>query len=101
AILFKIADRMEQNLELLATAETRDKGKPIPETSASDQPLAMDHVRYFPHSLPRPRMRVSEGDRQMRALPCEILRGRVGYSCTVAHSGSSVSVGGGRGGGGG
>jgi aldehyde dehydrogenase len=29
AILFKIADRMEQNLELLATAETWDNGKPI------------------------------------------------------------------------
>ncbi len=29
AILFKIADRMEQNLELLATAETSITGKPI------------------------------------------------------------------------
>ncbi len=36
AILFKIADRMEQNLELLATAETWDNGKPIRETSAAD-----------------------------------------------------------------
>ncbi len=35
AILFKIADRMEQNLELLATAETWDNGKPIRETSAA------------------------------------------------------------------
>ncbi len=36
AILFKIADRMEQNLELLATAETWDNGnrfvKPAPPT---------------------------------------------------------------------
>ncbi len=47
AILFKIADRMEQNLELLATAETRDNGKPIRETSAADVPLAIDHFRYF------------------------------------------------------
>ena len=41
AILFKIADRMEQNLELLATAETWDNGKPIRETSAADVPLAL------------------------------------------------------------
>lgn len=47
AILFKIADRMEQNLELLATAETWDNGKPIRETMAADVPLAIDHFRYF------------------------------------------------------
>lgn len=45
--MFKIADRMEQNLELLATAETWDNGKPIRETSAADVPLAIDHFRYF------------------------------------------------------
>ena len=48
AILFKIADRMEQNLELLATAETWDNGKPIRETMAADVPLAIDHFRYLP-----------------------------------------------------
>jgi aldehyde dehydrogenase len=46
-ILNKIADRMEQNLELLATAETWDNGKPIRETMAADLPLAIDHFRYF------------------------------------------------------
>ena len=46
-ILLKIADRMEQNLELLATAETWDNGKPIRETMAADVPLAIDHFRYF------------------------------------------------------
>src|SRR3954468_7023088 len=46
-ILNKIADRMEQNLELLATAETWDNGKPIRETMAADIPLAIDHFRYF------------------------------------------------------
>ncbi|TRW99698.1 aldehyde dehydrogenase family protein [Paracoccus sp. M683] len=45
--LLKIADRMEQNLELLATAETWDNGKPIRETMAADLPLAIDHFRYF------------------------------------------------------
>jgi len=42
-----IADRMEENLELLATCETWDNGKPIRETMAADLPLAVDHFRYF------------------------------------------------------
>jgi aldehyde dehydrogenase len=46
-ILNKIADRMEQNLKLIATAETIDNGKPIRETMAADIPLAIDHFRYF------------------------------------------------------
>ena len=47
AILHKIADRMEQNLEMLAVAETWDNGKPIREGLAADIPLAVDHLRYF------------------------------------------------------
>jgi len=46
-VLSRIADRMEQNLELLAYAETVDNGKPIRETRAADIPLAIDHFRYF------------------------------------------------------
>ncbi|PKP72963.1 MAG: aldehyde dehydrogenase [Alphaproteobacteria bacterium HGW-Alphaproteobacteria-6] len=46
-ILNRIADRMEENLGLLATAETWDNGKPIRETTAADLPLAIDHFRYF------------------------------------------------------
>ncbi|KAA0561189.1 aldehyde dehydrogenase family protein [Bacillus sp. CH30_1T] len=46
-ILNKIADRMEENLEMLAVAETWDNGKPIRETLAADLPLAIDHFRYF------------------------------------------------------
>lgn len=46
-ILLKIADRMEQNLEFLAVAETWDNGKPVRETLAADIPLAIDHFRYF------------------------------------------------------
>ncbi|KQW99818.1 aldehyde dehydrogenase [Massilia sp. Root418] len=46
-ILNRIADRMEQNLQLIATAETIDNGKPIRETMAADIPLAIDHFRYF------------------------------------------------------
>ena len=46
-VLLKIADRMEQNLALLAYVETIDNGKPIRETTAADIPLAIDHLRYF------------------------------------------------------
>jgi aldehyde dehydrogenase len=46
-VLLKIADRIEQNLELLAYAETVDNGKPIRETLNADLPLTVDHFRYF------------------------------------------------------
>ena len=46
-VLNKIADRMEENLETIAVAETWDNGKPVRETLAADIPLAIDHFRYF------------------------------------------------------
>ncbi|GGN58594.1 putative aldehyde dehydrogenase [Actinoplanes lobatus] len=46
-ILNRIADRMEQNLEKLAVAESWENGKPVRETLAADLPLAIDHFRYF------------------------------------------------------
>ncbi|WP_316368444.1 acetaldehyde dehydrogenase ExaC [Candidatus Thiodiazotropha sp. CDECU1] len=45
--LLRIADRIEQNLELLAVAETWDNGKAVRETLNADVPLAVDHFRYF------------------------------------------------------
>ena len=46
-ILNKIADRIEENLEYLATVETIDNGKAVRETINADIPLAIDHFRYF------------------------------------------------------
>ncbi len=46
-LLFKIADRIEENLENLALVETWDNGKAVRETLAADIPLAVDHFRYF------------------------------------------------------
>ena len=46
-ILNKIADRMEQNLDYLATVETIDNGKAVRETLNADIPLGIDHFRYF------------------------------------------------------
>ncbi|HRV85464.1 MAG TPA: aldehyde dehydrogenase family protein [Saprospiraceae bacterium] len=46
-LLLKIADIMERNLDVLASVETWDNGKPIRETKGADIPLAIDHFRYF------------------------------------------------------
>ncbi|WP_240376034.1 aldehyde dehydrogenase family protein [Bacillus piscicola] len=46
-ILNKIADRIEENKEMLALAETWDNGKAIREPLNADIPLAADHFRYF------------------------------------------------------
>lgn len=46
-LMIQIAQRMEDNLDILALAETWDNGKPIRETTAADLPLAIDHWRYF------------------------------------------------------
>ena len=46
-ILNKIADRIEENLEMMAVAETWDNGKAIRECLNADLPLAVDHFRYF------------------------------------------------------
>ena len=67
-ILNKIADRMEQNLEKIALAETIDNGKPIRETMAADIPLAIDHFRYFAGAI-----RAQEGS------VCEIDHDTVAY----------------------
>ncbi|MEF9955399.1 MAG: aldehyde dehydrogenase family protein [Clostridium sp.] len=47
AILNKIADIIDANLEHLAMIETLDNGKPIRETRAIDIPYASQHFRYF------------------------------------------------------
>ena len=61
-ILLKIAQRMEDNLEILARAETLDNGKPIRETLAADLPLAIDHFRYFAGCLRAQEGSISEID---------------------------------------
>ena len=46
-VLHRVADRMEQNIEMLAVAETWDNGKPVRESINADIALAIDHFRYF------------------------------------------------------
>ena len=66
-ILSRIADRMEANLEKLATAETWDNGKPIRETMAADLPLAIDHFRYFAGAIRAQEGSIGEIDHDMVA----------------------------------
>ncbi|WP_339842165.1 aldehyde dehydrogenase family protein [uncultured Maribacter sp.] len=67
-MLLKIADKMEQNLEVLARAETWDNGKAIRETRAADLPLAVDHFRYFAGVIRAEEGSVSELDSNTVAL---------------------------------
>ncbi len=66
-ILLKIADRIDENLELLAYAETVDNGKPIRETLAADLPLSSDHFRYFAGALRSQEGGISEIDENTMA----------------------------------
>lgn len=45
--LLRIADRIEQNLEMLAVVECWENGKGVRETLNADIPLVVDHFRYF------------------------------------------------------
>ncbi|MBI5113803.1 MAG: aldehyde dehydrogenase [Rhodovulum sp.] len=67
-LLNRIADRMEENLDRLATAETWDNGKPIRETRLADLPLAIDHFRYFAGALRAQEGSISEIDRDTVAF---------------------------------
>ncbi|HSP75979.1 MAG TPA: aldehyde dehydrogenase family protein [Cryobacterium sp.] len=57
AVLNKIADIIDANLELLGVAETWENGKPVRETLGADIPLASDHFRYFASAI-----RAQDGD---------------------------------------
>ena len=75
-ILNAIAQRMEDNLDLLAPAETWDNGKPIRETTAADLPLAIDHFRYFAGCIRAQEGGISEIDARHRRLPLPRAAGR-------------------------
>ncbi len=66
-VLLKIADRIEQNLEVIAIAETWDNGKPIRETLAADIPLVVDHFRYFAACIRAQEGGIGEIDRDTMA----------------------------------
>jgi aldehyde dehydrogenase len=63
-VLNKVADAIEDNLELLAVAESWENGKPVRETLAADIPLAADHFRYFASAIRAEEGSISEIDKQ-------------------------------------
>ncbi|AKP53244.1 aldehyde dehydrogenase family protein [Cyclobacterium amurskyense] len=61
-LLNKIADVIEENLEMLARIETVDNGKALRETRAADLPLVIDHFRYFAGVIRADESTISEHD---------------------------------------
>src|SRR5699024_3478884 len=61
-VLTRIADRIEENLEMLAVAETWDNGKAVRETLNADLPLVVDHFRYFAGAIRAQEGGISEID---------------------------------------
>ena len=61
-MLDAIADAVEDNLQMLAVAESYDNGKPVRETLAADIPLFVDHLRYFAGAARAEEGRISEID---------------------------------------
>ena len=62
-VLNAVADALEENLEMLAVAESYENGKPVRETIAADLPLAIDHFRYFADVIRAEEGAISEIDK--------------------------------------
>jgi aldehyde dehydrogenase len=62
-VLNAVADAIEDNLEMLAVAESYENGKPVRETIAADIPLAVDHFRYFADVIRAEEGAISEIDK--------------------------------------
>jgi aldehyde dehydrogenase len=78
AVLNDVADAIEENLEMLAVAESYENGKPVRETLAADIPLAADHFRYFAAAIRAEEGRISEIDDQTYAYHFQEPLGVVG-----------------------
>jgi aldehyde dehydrogenase len=78
AVLNDVADAIDENLEMLAVAESYENGKPVRETLAADIPLAADHFRYFAAAVRAEEGRISEIDDQTYAYHFQEPLGVVG-----------------------
>ncbi len=63
AVLEAMADAVEENLQMLAVAESWENGKPVRETLAADIPLVVDHLRYFAGAARAEEGRISQIDK--------------------------------------
>ncbi len=78
AVLNAVADAIDDNLEMLAVAESYENGKPVRETLAADIPLAADHFRYFAGAIRSEEGRISEIDENTYAYHFQEPLGVVG-----------------------
>ena len=78
AVLNAVADAIEENLEMLAVAESYENGKPVRETLAADIPLSADHFRYFAGAVRSEEGRISEIDENTYAYHFQEPLGVVG-----------------------
>ncbi len=78
AVLNAIADAIDENMEMLAVAESYENGKPVRETLAADIPLAADHFRYFAGAIRSEEGRISEIDENTYAYHFQEPLGVVG-----------------------
>jgi aldehyde dehydrogenase len=78
AVLNAVADAIDQNLEMLAVAESYENGKPVRETLAADIPLSADHFRYFAGAVRSEEGRISKIDDQTYAYHFQEPLGVVG-----------------------
>ncbi|KAA5545345.1 aldehyde dehydrogenase family protein [Roseiconus nitratireducens] len=46
-LMYRLADRMEEEIQSLAALETLDNGKPYRDSLTADLPLAIDAIRYY------------------------------------------------------
>ena len=76
-VLNRVADAIEDNLEMLAVAESWENGKPVRETLNADIPLAADHFRYFASVIRAEEGSISEIDKNTVAYH---FRGRSEWS---------------------
>jgi aldehyde dehydrogenase len=77
-VLLAMADAVEENLQMLAVAESYDNGKPVRETLAADIPLVVDHLRYFAGAARAEEGRISEIDEKTVAYHFQEPLGVVG-----------------------
>jgi aldehyde dehydrogenase len=77
-VLNAVADAIDDNLEMLAVAESYENGKPVRETLAADIPLSADHFRYFAGAVRSEEGRISEIDENTYAYHFQEPLGVVG-----------------------
>ena len=78
SVLNAIAEAIDDNLEMLAVAESYENGKPVRETLAADIPLSADHFRYFAGAVRSEEGRISEIDENTYAYHFQEPLGVVG-----------------------